>query len=186
MSITTNNSRNFLIKKLNSKFERTFYLVLLSVFTTITALHAQEREATTIYSVEQLSSEPTFRTTLPSFIKPENINPLIFDLKPSVYYANGTYKVKGDKPVRVYLDMNSVRNQISRVPDFDNVEMAIIKIESERDLFSRINLDNLAGFTKLKYVYIVCNVDCTESQVLNSINSSIKNYVIIYNVEKQS
>ncbi len=98
----------------------------------------------------------------------------------------GVLKVRGEKPVRAYLDLNSLSKPISRNVAFDNVELVVINIENQSDLFSKINLDNLSGFTKLKYIQIVCRVDCNQNQISNALISSLKNYVIIYSVEKQS
>lgn len=180
------NLKKCMIKLAQLAVGKSTLLLFLPVFFFSSTVFSQEKEPIEMYSINELTSQNNLKSSLPNYIKPENINPLIYDLKSSIYFTNGTYKIKGENPVRVYLDVNSAGKQISRVSDFDNIEIAIISIESERDLFSRINLENLSGFTKLKYVYIVCKIDCTESQVLNSLENSSKNYVIIYSVEKQS
>jgi hypothetical protein len=174
------------MKNSGNTYKRTFLLVLFSVLISTMVLSAQERENLEIYSLDQLTENTSFRSSLPNYIKPENINPLISQLKPSVYIKGGVVNIQGEKPVRAYLDINSLSRPIARNSAFDNVELVVITIENERDLSSRINLDNLSGFTKLKYIQIVCWVDCNQNQISTALISTIKNYVVIYSVEKQS
>tara|TARA_R110002072_G_scaffold2867_5_gene22354 strand:+ start:15631 stop:16188 length:558 start_codon:yes stop_codon:yes gene_type:complete len=185
MILTTFNNYEFFKKNSNFKLGRlvilVFFLILSSTF-----LNAQDKEGIEIYSIEQLSQNTTLRSVLPNYVKPENIIPLITELKPSIFLNGGVLKVRGEKPVRAYLDLNSLSKPISRNVAFDNVELVVINIENQSDLFSKINLDNLSGFTKLKYIQIVCRVDCNQNQISNALISSLKNYVIIYSVEKQS
>jgi|GEM_PF-3450404 len=186
MGLTTSTNLDFYNKKSTFKIGRLIILVFFSIFLSVSILNAQEREGIEIFSFEQLSQNSNLKSVLPNYVKPDNIIPLITDLKPSVFFNGGAFNIQGEKPVRAYLDLRSLQRPISRNAVFDNVELVIINIENQRDLFTQINLDNLSGFTKLKYIQIVCRVDCNQNQISNALISSIKNYVIIYSVEKQS
>lgn len=154
------------------------------VFLTATTSYAQE--SVEIVELNQLSTTSNLKTTLPSYIKPEIILPLIKDNVSSVKLENGTVKFFGEKALRAELDFRSASSKIVRQPRFDNVEIVTIRISNPSDLFSKINLTYLGGFTKLKYVYIICSFQCSESQIINSLIFGDKDYLIIYTVENQS
>lgn len=186
MGIATFNNLEFFKKDSAFKIGRQIVLVFFLIFSPTVFLNAQSKEGVEIYSYEQLTQNTSFKPAFPNYVNPEVIIPLITDLKSTVYISNGSVKVKGENPVRAYLDLNSLSKQNDNFKNFPNVELVKIYIENERDLFSKINIDNLSEFTKLKYIYIVCRVDCNQNQISNALISSLKNYVIIYSVEKQS
>jgi len=152
----------------------------------LTATSSKAQESVEIVELNQLSITSNFKSALPSYIKPENILPLIKDNVSSVKFENGTIKFFGENALRAELDFRSVSSKIERQPKFDNIEIVTINISSPNDLFSKINLANLGGFTKLKYVYIICPFQCSESQISNSLIFDEKDYLIIYTVENQS
>ncbi|MEX0996108.1 MAG: hypothetical protein WDZ45_03575 [Flavobacteriaceae bacterium] len=186
MSSTTFNEYESFKKNSILKPNRLLILVFFAILSSTVLVNAQDREGTEIYSLEQLTSNTSLKSELPDNIKPETIIPLITDLQSTVYINNGIMKVRGENPVRVYLDLNSLSKPLTKNTKFDNVELVKIYIENERDLFSKINLDNLSVFTKLKYIHIVCRVDCSKDQVSSALISETNKYVVIYSVEKQS
>ncbi|PKP24908.1 MAG: hypothetical protein CVU03_10215 [Bacteroidetes bacterium HGW-Bacteroidetes-2] len=151
-----------------------------------TATTSYSQESVKIFEINQLNSASSLKSTLPSYIKPEKILPLINNNISSVIIENGSIKFFGENALRADIDFRSVSSKIVRQPRFDNVEIATIRINRPSDLFSKINLANLGGFTKLKYVYIICSFQCSENQISNSLIFGEKDYLIIYTVENQS
>ncbi|MCR9183293.1 MAG: hypothetical protein NXH73_10235 [Flavobacteriaceae bacterium] len=186
MGLTTFTNLDFFNKNSTFKMGKLIFLVFFSFLSSTSIMNAQDKERIEMFSFEQLSQNSTTKSVLPNYLKPENIIPLITELKPSIKMEGGVFTIQGEKPVKAYLDIRSLKSPIPRNVVFDNVELVVINIENQSDLFSQINLDNLSGFTKLKYIQIVCRVDCNQNQISNALISSLKNYVIIYSVEKQS
>lgn len=186
MSFKSNNHKWSTMKTFNIKIEKTIVFVIVLTLFSATTIFAQERDQYELYSLEQITEGNNLRSALPSYIKPENINPLISELKPSIYMRGGVIQNQSENAVRAYLDLNSLNSTINRIPAYDNVELVVIYIENMSELSGRINLDNLSGFTKLKYVQIVCRVNCNQNQISNALISTAKNYVVIYSVEIES
>lgn len=186
MSIQSKNHSEFNMKNSVKRNKVPFFMVLFFVLISSMVLSAQDKERIEIYSLDQITGNTSLKISLPNYIKPEKINPLISELKSSIYINNGVVNVQGEKPVKAYLDLSSLAKPISSNRAFDNVEIVVLTIENQRDLFSKINLDNLSAFTKLKYIHIVCRIDCNQNQITTALNSTSNNYVIIYSVEKQS
>jgi len=94
-----------------------------------------------------------------------HLEKLIKELQPTVYIANTVIPNSGKQPVCAnakpgYVDQLSLEN-----PLFSNVELLTIRLKSQADLNFILDLDKLTGFTNLKYVYFICEMNCNIEDV---------------------
>jgi hypothetical protein len=111
------------------------------------------------------------------------IESLISDLQPSVYINNDEVKAFGDaSPVCANVEASALA-QLSLInPLFSSVELITIRIDKASDLSATIDLSTLTGFTNLKYVHILCTINCTASQLSNIVKGSNAGIVIFYQI----
>jgi hypothetical protein len=109
---------------------------------------------------------------------------LLSDLQSAVYYyaQEGSAKTYGNNPTTLYTDINSFSSIGSASIQNSNIEIAIIKISNTADLNKTIDLALLSGFQKLKYIYILSEVQTTETALNNLIKNDGSQYVIIYKI----
>ena len=114
------------------------------------------------------------------------VEKLIYDVQPAVYFKNNVMKLYGDQPVSLFTDIKSLSaiNATSFVKN--NIEIVTIKIENASDLNLIINLNLLSEFPNLQYIYIISNVKCTESQIINLVKSENPKLDVFFNIEKNS
>jgi hypothetical protein len=113
-------------------------------------------------------------------VKIEN---LVSDLQPTVYISNEEIKNFGETPP-VCADLNA--SSINRLNEenalFSSVELITIRIEQSTDLSASIDLSKLSGFTSLKYIQILCTINCTAAQIANMVtgnNTGIKVFYLV-------
>ncbi len=109
---------------------------------------------------------------------------LLYDLQSAVYYYadEGSAKVYGDNPTALYTDISSINSLGSASIATNDIEIATIKIGSTSDLSKSINLASFSGFAKLKYIYIISEVQTSEAVIQNMIKNDSSKYVIIYKI----
>ena len=114
------------------------------------------------------------------------VEKLIYDVQPAVYFKNNVMKLYGEQPVSLFTDIKSLGaiNATSFVKN--NIEIVTIKIENASDLNLIINLNLLSEFPNLQYIYIISNVKCTESQIINLVKSENPKLDVFFNIEKNS
>jgi hypothetical protein len=96
----------------------------------------------------------------------ENLNSLVNDLKPTLYYKEKAASQPEDGiPVRLYSDVSSLQLLTGSNPLFSQVRLLCIKVEKPEDLQSVLDLSGLNGISKLKYVYFLCTFSvCADQQ----------------------
>lgn len=109
------------------------------------------------------------------------------ELLPTIYVKNGSIrKVKGESnPVKLKSDdfqLNSLLKSDNKL--FKSVELITIKLKQQSDLNKSINTATLTEFKSLKYIFIKCYFECSNTQIRNIVlntNPEITVYYIITN-----
>lgn len=104
---------------------------------------------------------------------------LAFDLQPTVYIDVDGIRAFGDSsPVSAKAEVGALSKLYTDDPLFSQVELLTIKLKSKANLATSLNLSTLNGFPNLKYIRILCEFNCSASQV-ESILSGTKSGVVI-------
>jgi len=118
---------------------------------------------------------------------------LILNLHPTAYVENSAIKIGGNSgysnlPILklTFHDTKSfsILNQANA--QYNDVELMTIKVLTVADLNNRLNLVDVGNLNQLKYIYIECYFDCTESQLKGFITYDNPNIRIFYKVSKPS
>lgn len=104
---------------------------------------------------------------------------LAVDLQPTVYIDADGIRAFGDSsPVRAKAEVGALGKLYTDDPLFSQVELITIKLKSKADLATSLNLLTINGFPNLKYIRILCEFNCSASQV-ESILSGTKSGVVV-------
>ena len=118
-----------------------------------------------------------------SYSNAQRIETLLSKVQPAAYCYSGTVKTYGEKPVCLFTDIQSLRNLSDQNILRDNIEMLTIKIQSQSDLNTTIDMNNLSEFKNLKYVQIVSTVPTTESTITKMILNNDEKYNVFYTIQ---
>lgn len=119
-----------------------------------------------------------------SFSNAQNIENLVYKIQPSIYINSGVVKKHGEKPTNLFTDVTSLNGIANTSLEKNNIEIVIIKISNSNDLNSKINLSIFSDFYKLKYIYIVSDVNTTELSIANMFLNYDEQYSIFYKIDK--
>src|SRR5690606_865297 len=123
----------------------------------------------------------------------EDFYELTYQLKPTAYIENNNVKLGGnggyDNLPIVKLTFNDAKsfnilNQQSI--KLNKVELMTIKLSTAADLNNRINLIETSGLNRLKYIFIECAFECTESQINQFITYDNSIIRVFYKINKPS
>jgi len=111
------------------------------------------------------------------------IENLVFGVQPSIYFDSGIEKIFGDKPVKLFTDISSLRLIPSSISLKDDIEIVAIKIKNSNDLNSKIDLAIFSNFNNLKYIYILSSTNTSEQNIANMFINYNNQYSIFYKIE---
>ncbi len=114
---------------------------------------------------------------------------LIKDNQPSVYFDAGAVTVRGTNPVNLYTTaaaLNSIGSIDTSSFDASKIEMITIKVTQANELAGGIDLSVLAGFTNLKYIYVLSEASVQPNDITRSIRNTNPNYSVFYSISKPS
>ncbi|CAN1566927.1 hypothetical protein MCEGE10_02953 [Flavobacteriaceae bacterium] len=113
---------------------------------------------------------------------------LIKNTQPSIYLNSEGIKKYGDNPVCLYSQSKFLENnnRIKDGIDFNSVEIIIIKIEDLQDLNSEIDASQFFDFLKLKYIYILSTIECSEKDLQKIIKNNNSRFTLLYSIQKPS
>ena len=119
------------------------------------------------------------KTKILSFIK----NP-----QPSLYLNSEGLKKYGEMPVCLYSQAKFLVNNfnLKKTENFNSLEIIIIKIEDLQDLNSEIDVYEFYNYLKLKYIYILSNIECTEKDIQGILKNNNSRFNILYSIKKPS
>jgi hypothetical protein len=141
----------------------------------------------TALSFAQTQNIDSYLTNLENSGQESDVNHfkhLLYDLQSAVYYYSddGLAKTYGDNPTALYTDINSISSIGSVSAQGNDIEIVTIKIASAADFSKSIDLTAFSGFVKLKYIYILSEVQTNETVIKNLIKNDSSKYVIIYKI----
>ena len=111
------------------------------------------------------------------------VEDLVFGIQPAIYFKSGIAKNYGDIPVKLFTDVASMNSISNATIEKDAIEIVVINIKNKNDLNSKIDLGLFAGFSTLKYIYILSAVETSEANILNMFNNFNGQYAVFYKIE---
>ncbi len=151
----------------------------------------------TIYAQNSISSTPVLevksymsslrtleQNSKSSYSNAQNLEDLLFKVQPSIYFFSGDIKSYGEKPKNLYTGISSLNGISNANLSKNNIEIVIIKIDSNNDLNSTIDLNVFSNFYKLKYIYILSSISITEQDISKMILNYDEQYTIFYKIDK--
>lgn len=117
-------------------------------------------------------------------IDKQRIRDLISKPQSSIYFYNGVIKTYGEEPNRLYSDVGSLIRVENSIKLKQNIEIATILIDTEKDLNSTIDLSAFSNFSNLKYVYFISNVNTTSEKIASHIANYDKRFSLFYKIDK--
>ena len=107
---------------------------------------------------------------------------LISDLQPAVYISTTDINVYGESaPVCAEVDLTALSRLAESNGAFAGIELLTVRVKKNSDLGVVVDLSKLTAFTNLKYVQIICEIECNPSQVANMVKNggAVKAFYII-------
>jgi len=160
-------------------------LLIVMVFYSVT-ISAQVAPAFTAKEVKLFVSDLKMleqNSTL-SFSNAKNVENLVNNVQPSIYFYSGVVNTYGDRPSKLYTNVPSLSRLKNQNLLNNNIEIVEIKIDNLSDLNSKIDLSLFSDFEKLKYIYILSSITITEQNISNLILNYDEKYSIFYKIEK--
>ena len=111
-----------------------------------------------------------------------HINSLVTDMQPTVYVSDVVNASGVSLPVRADVKAGAVSNLSIANPLFAQVELITIRINSQADLSTTIDLSSIQGFTNLKYVRLLCSFNCTAVQLGAIVTGNNTGIVVFYSI----
>lgn len=173
------NNQNYLknnyFENIKIKFLIVFNLLTLSII-------AQEQKLATIIQYDQFVNISKSET---KSLKPLRIESLINDIQSAIYVEFDGIKTYGLKPVSLFTTIKNIPNITNPQIKKENIEIINIRINTFDDLKSNIDLKQFSEFKKLKYIYIISDIKCNESDI-KPIIKNIGNYIVLYKIAGNS
>ena len=110
---------------------------------------------------------------------------LVNNIQPSVYIEFDGVKIYGQKPTSLFTSVKNFYKISNANFDKENVEIVNIRISNFDDLKNELDFSKLTNFKKLKYIYIVSDLKCNDTDILQIINN-IGNYTVLYKIAQNS
>jgi len=115
----------------------------------------------------------------------KNLEDLISNVQPSVYFYSGNVKTYGEKPKNLFTDLSSL-NQLSNPSILkNNIEIIIISISNSNELNSTLDMSLFSSFKNLKYIYLTSKVNVTDRAISRMIQNNNEKYSVFYKVENR-
>ena len=155
-------------------------IVIINLFSVLS--YSQESKIASIIKYEDFVSNSKSATKA---VKPLRIESLINDIQSAVYVEQDGIKSYGIKPVSLFVDAKNI-NKIKLLNiKKEAIEIATIRINNFDDLKSDIDLTTFSEFNNLKYIYIISDIKCNESDI-KPIIKSIGNFIVLYKIANNS
>lgn len=109
------------------------------------------------------------------------ITNLVSGINPTVYINNGVIKTSSDlPPVCADVDINSLPSLSAANSLFNQVELLKIRLDSDNSPQEILNLNNLPGFTNLKYVLFICSYNCDLRTIYSLYQPSAQGWIYVF------
>ncbi|MCB9223283.1 MAG: hypothetical protein R2780_09305 [Crocinitomicaceae bacterium] len=122
-----------------------------------------------------------------------SLEDLTLGVVPTNYVISNELHDKGEsKPIRLYIDMNSLNFDWNKIKNSGSIEVIVIQINQSSELSIKIDIGQFKKFESLKYIYIsssieLCSlpddINCEKSEVEKLISGKLENVKVVYTAE---
>ena len=113
----------------------------------------------------------------------KNLEDLISNVQPSVYFYSGNVKTYGEKPKNLFTDLSSL-NQLSNPSILkNNIEIIIISISNSSELNGTLDMSLFSSYKNLKYIFLSSKVNVTDRAISRMIQNNNEKYSVFFRVE---
>ena len=144
-----------------------------------------DEDAPKIMEVQEFISILNNKNSTARKSKPEktNLEKLLYDNQPSIYFNSSEVKTIGENPKSFFVEFQNLNRLNNSNLLKNNIEIVTIKINNLNELNSTIDLSVFSSFKKLKYVHIYSSVIITESILSKMIRNYDEKYTVFYTIE---
>ncbi len=190
------NTSNLIVNLKNNfiSIQKTLFLtknrvILILVFIFYSATISAQNTNSVTPQVMEVSAYISYLKSLElnsttSFSNAQNLEDLLNNVQPSIYFYSGVIKTYGENAKNFYTDISSLNGISSASLLKNNIEIVIIKLDKASDLNSSIDLSLFSSFTKLKYIYILSSISVVDQDIIKMIQNYDEQYGIFYKVGK--
>ena len=155
-------------------------LMFINFFSLVT--FAQEPK---IAAINQLDEFVFAAKNIAKTTKPIRVENLINEIQQSVYVEFDGVKTYGIKPVSLFVNVKNISKINDPEIKKENIEIINIRINTFDDLKTDIDLSKISNFKNLKYIYIISEIRCNESDI-RPIIKNIGRYIVLYKIASNS
>jgi hypothetical protein len=113
----------------------------------------------------------------------KNLEDLISNVQPSVYFYSGNVKTYGEKPKNLFTDLSSL-SQLSNPSILkNNIEIIIISISNSSELNGTLDMSLFSSYKNLKYIFLSSKVNVTDRAISRMIQNNNEKYSVFFRVE---
>lgn len=165
------NNCKFIFSFKKNIFQKNIFFVLFFLVTNFLSAQTQNVDSY-LTSLENSGQSSTLN----------HLNHLLYDLQSAVYANSGEIKIYDSQPTALFTDINSINSLNNSVSLKNDIEIATIKIEKSSDFNQSIDLNSFSGFEKLKYIFIISEIETNPSVFNNLIKNNTSKYILLYKI----
>ena len=172
----------------NKIFYKQESLLLLIFLISCFSMSAQQIETEKSAEVFELKSyissanKKASQSKLTRNINTQNLENLIYQTQPSVYFYNGEVKTYGETPKKLFTEITSIGKLDQTAMLKNNIEIITININNESQANQYIDTNSFSSFKNLKYIYLVFNFPISQTKIPNIIRNYNDKYSVFYNI----
>ena len=162
---------------MKNKSAKTFFTLLLSLGFLLIVQNTANAQEHDVYEV----SYNNFKKEISKKNDRERFFDLAFKKHPTHYFNKNGFKSNSGstKPLKINLgDTKSFNKILDSNYEKDNVELLVISLDNQTELYNSLDLSNSTDFKNLKYVYVKCNYNCTNEDIIKFIK--VKSNVSVF------
>lgn len=178
-----------MVLKQNGKtcYKQKSFLLLTFMFfcITVSAQNINTETSTNVYELKSFISTAKKNAAVSKSTRAkntENLEDLIYNNQPSIYFYNGEVKTYGEKPKNLFTDLASVNQLNGTMMLKNNIEIITINFNTASEANEFIDTNSFSSFKNLKYLYLVFNFPVSEEKIKNIIRNHNDKYSVFYNV----
>ncbi len=123
-------------------------------------------------------------SSISSNLSSNRLEHLLNDVQPATYFTSGEVQTYGDAPNSLFTNSSSLSNIGTSNIASANIEIVTITLSMNVDLSRSIDLSVFSNFPNLKYIYILSNVETTESVINGLIRNNDGKFGVFYKIDK--
>ena len=180
------------LSKLTKSNQRIFFVVLLILFVSINSFSQTisrpkqnvEKSTPSVVKLEDYLKSTSDNPTYKGY--GNNLLSLIKELKPTIYFKNGSVKTYGENPSVLRSDVASLKLAANSKSSMKDVEIVIINVDNRKDLEAPIDLSFVTNLKKVRYVYLLLSFNESATTLSNWIRNVNQEIVVLYTIDNRS